>query len=78
MRPRAAVHPEVSVNLDARLKPADAARAAGVSKQLLNWWRSEGKVRADERGRYRLGDVLDVERATRRSGRSSRRPLVRA
>jgi hypothetical protein len=69
---RADVRPEVSVNLDARLRPADAAKAAGVSKQLLNWWRSVGKVRPDERGTYRLGDVLAVERDTRRNPQSSR------
>lgn len=69
---RAFAYPEVSVNLDARLRPADAARAAGVTKQLLNWWKRAGKVEPGTDGRYRLGDVLTVERQTRRSPFSHR------
>lgn len=61
-----------NINQDARLRPAEAARYVGVSKQLLNWWRRDGKIRPDERGRYRLGDVLQAERATARCKRSSR------
>lgn len=60
------------MNLDARLRPVDAARAVGISKQLLNWWRTAGKLEPDTRGRYRLGDVLRVERQTRQSTHSSR------
>jgi predicted site-specific integrase-resolvase len=61
------------LNLDARLTPSEAARLAGVSRQLFNWWRREGKVHPGEDGRYRAGDVLEAERDTRRSGRSHRR-----
>lgn len=61
-----------TINLDARLRPVDAAQVAGVSKQLLNWWRRDGKIEPDERGRYRLGDVLEAERLTARCKRSSR------
>jgi hypothetical protein len=61
------------VNLDARLTPSEAARLAGVSRQLFNWWRREGKISPGEDGLYRAGDVLRVERDTRRSGRSHRR-----
>jgi predicted site-specific integrase-resolvase len=61
-----------TINLDARLRPVDAAQVAGVSKQLLNWWRREGKVEPDDKGRYRLGDVLEAERLTARCKRSSR------
>jgi hypothetical protein len=58
--------------LDARLRPAMAAKAAGVSRQLVNWWRATGKISADEQGLVRLGDVLAVERAMRRSPFSCR------
>lgn len=61
------------MDLNARLRPAQAARAIGVSKQLVNWWRSTGKLSPDAQGCYRWGDVLAVERDTRRSMRSSRR-----
>jgi hypothetical protein len=57
---------------DARLRPADAARVAGVSRQLVNWWRSRGKLQPDTDGKLRLGDVLQVERDTRRSKHSRR------
>lgn len=60
------------LDLDARLRPADAARAVGVSKQLINAWRTRGWVKPDDLGRYRLGDVLQVERQKRRSPFSTR------
>jgi predicted site-specific integrase-resolvase len=69
---RADVRPEVDVNPDARLRPADAARVLGVSKQLVNWWRRTGKIQPDQRGRYRLGDVQRVERQTAGSKLSTR------
>jgi hypothetical protein len=64
--------PEEAVDLDARVPAWFAAQRAGVSKQLLNYWRTKGKVAPDERGLYRLGDVLVVESQTRRSSTSSR------
>lgn len=60
------------MNLDARLSLSQAAQLAGVSKQLVNWWRSQGKLKRGEDGLYRAGDVLAVERDTRRSPYSSR------
>lgn len=60
------------MDLDARLTPADAARLAGVSPQLLYWWKRQGKVKQGEDGTYRAGDVLLAERDTRRSPYSSR------
>lgn len=62
------------MNLDAKVPAWFAAKQAGVSKQLLNYWRSKGKVTPDADGMYRLGDVLTVEAQTRRSPTSSRRP----
>lgn len=60
------------MNLDALLTPAQAARAAGVSKQLFNYWRTQGKVIPQPCGRYRLGDVLDTEKDMRNSVQSHR------
>jgi hypothetical protein len=60
------------VNLDARLTPSEAARLAGVSRQLFNWWRCEGKIQPGSDGLYRAGDVLAVERQTRNAKQSSR------
>lgn len=60
------------------LLPANLAAArVRVSRQLLNWWRRTGKLTpaaADRTGRplYRLGDVVQVERQTRRSPQSHR------
>lgn len=68
--------PEVTVglpNLDARLTGAQAAAAAGVSRQLIYSWWTAGDLTRGPDGRYRYGDVLAVERAKRRSGYSHRR-----
>lgn len=55
---------------------SEAALAVRVSKQLVNSWVSRGLLKPvdekDGRRRYRLGDVMRVELATRRSGCSSR------
>lgn len=59
-------------NLDARLTGAQAASVAGVSRQLVYWWRTAGKLTPDAAGRYRLGDVLELELAMRDNPRSSR------
>ncbi len=61
-----------SMNLDARLNASDSARAVNVSRQTFNYWRRTGRVAPGADGRYRLGDVIDVERAMRNSGQSSR------
>lgn len=66
------------MNLDARLRPTDAAKVAGVSKQLLNWWRTTGKLQPGQDGRYRLGDVLRVESQTAANPQSSRHNPARA
>ncbi len=62
------------MNLDVRVPPWFAAQFAGVSRQLLNYWRTSGKITPGDDGLYRLGDVLEVEARTRRSPTSSRRP----
>ena len=63
----------MQANLDARLPAHLAALAAGVSKQLFNYWRTSGKIRPDEDGLYRYGDVLAVEADMRKAPQSSRR-----
>lgn len=60
------------MNLDALLTPSEAARAAGVSKQLLNYWRTRGHLQQQPCGRYRLGDVLNTEARMRNSVQSHR------
>lgn len=60
------------MNLDALLTGAEAAKVAGVSKQLVNYWRISGKLARTACGRYRLGDVLTVEAQTRRTPQSHR------
>jgi hypothetical protein len=61
---------------DAKLPAHLAARLVGVSRQLINYWRTAGLIRpVAVSGRsplYRLGDVLEVERTTRRSSQSRR------
>lgn len=47
--------------------------ATGVSRQLVYSWWVGGRLARGKDGRYRLGDILAVERATRRSGYSHRR-----
>lgn len=67
---------EVSVNLDALITGSQAARLAGVSKQLIYRWRQLGHLQPADptpgRPRYRVRDVLQAERATRRSPQSTR------
>jgi len=60
------------------LLPASiAAKKAGVSRQLFNYWRKTGKVQpaeeADGHDLYRLGDVKRIERVMRNSANSRRR-----
>jgi len=62
------------VNLDARLPAHLAALAVGVKKQLFNYWRASGKIRPDENGLYRYGDVVALEAQMRRHPQSRRRP----
>lgn len=63
-------------DLDAKLPAHLAAAQVGVSRQLVNWWRRSGKLKPAAKASrgyvYRLGDVLEVERDTRRSPNSRR------
>lgn len=63
-------------DMDAKLPAHLAAATVGVSRQLVNYWRSAGKLQpvahAGRSPLYRLGDVLKVEAATRRSANSRR------
>jgi hypothetical protein len=65
------------VDLNACVTAAQGARVAGVSRHLVGTWVAGEKLRpVDRSGRsplYRLGDILAVERDTRRSGYSHRR-----
>lgn len=64
-----------ALDQDALLTVTQAASLAQVSKQLVNWWRTSGRLAGVKAGgvwRYRLGDVLAVERDTRRSPQSHR------
>lgn len=60
----------------AKLTATQAARLLGVTPQLIRQWVDSEKLAAvDKRGRsplYLWGDLVDVERITRLSRRSSR------
>jgi hypothetical protein len=67
------------VDLDALVTATEAAASPhlhGVSRHLIGMWKLAGKVQTrGKRGRsplYRYGDLVVVERETRRSGRSHR------
>lgn len=66
----------MSSSADALVTVTEAAAAVKVSPQLVNWWRTTGRLEAtriDGIWRYRLGDVWEVERDMRHSPFSSRR-----
>ena len=54
-------------NLDAMLTLTQAAQLLGVSPQLIADWRTRGRITRHSGRWYRLGDLLDVERETRRN-----------
>lgn len=63
--------------LDAQVPGWFVCRQLEITKQTFNYWVSSGKlapVNRDANGRplYRYGDACEVERQTRRSGRSRR------
>ena len=65
------------MDLDARVTPAEIIAAMpDLTRQTIAMWVARGKL--TERGRrgraplYRWGDVLQVERSTRRNPKSSR------
>lgn len=60
------------MNLDARLTRAEAATYLRISPATISMWKYREKITTDELGRYRLGDLLEVERATRRHPNSRR------
>lgn len=66
-------------NMDARLNRRQAATFLNISPNLVSVWKAAGLINPVEttpQGHtlYRLGDLLEVERATRRSPKSSRNP----
>lgn len=69
------------MNLDARVTAREAEefdplRVHNVKRHLIYVWRAQGRIEpVGHRGRsplYRWGDILEVERDTRRSGASHR------
>jgi hypothetical protein len=78
---RAFAYPEVTVNLEALLRASEAAAYFRCQRQRIANWVRAGYLRAigrDDRGRplYRLRDLLEAERATRRSPKSHRSSLA--
>lgn len=62
--------------LDAQVPAWFICRQLQITKQTLNWWVTSGKL-SPAGGRpgaplYRYGDACEVERQTRRSGKSRR------
>lgn len=64
-------------NHDVRVPAWFAIKRLQVTKQTFNYWRSSGKLTADDNGEYRWGDVLEVELAMRKSANSRRGVTVR-
>ena len=69
------------MDLDLTLRAVDAARYFRCGRQRIADWVSAGYLKATDRdgkGRplYRLGDLLDAERRTRRSPKSHRNALA--
>lgn len=69
------------MNLDIELRAAEAAAYFRCGRQRIADWAKAGHITAigtDRRGRplYRLGDLLDAERRTRRSPKSHRSALA--
>jgi len=57
------------MGLDTLVTGAQAARIAGVSRQLIRRWEQLGRITRMQ-GKYRAGDVLKAEADTRaKSGR---------
>ncbi len=59
-------------NPDVRVPAWFAIKRLGITKQTFNYWRTSGKVTADDNGEYRWGDVLAAEKATRTNPNSRR------
>lgn len=55
---------------DAMVTPAQAARALGISRQLVRDWYSRGRLDRTDEGLVRYGDVLELEWETRNCGRA--------
>jgi hypothetical protein len=60
--------------MDAMVTPAAAARAANVSRQLVKDWYDRKRLKRDEDGLVRLGDVMDLEAETRNCGQPNAFP----
>jgi hypothetical protein len=56
---------------DVMLTQAEAAKAIGVSRQLVRDWclRKKERITTDGHGRYRYGDLLKIESEARNCGR---------
>ncbi|GAA0738670.1 hypothetical protein Drose_04285 [Dactylosporangium roseum] len=65
-------------DLEADVTAAQAARALGISRQVVAMWKANGKIKPVRRkGRsplYRFGDVIDANADALSSGHSHRSP----
>lgn len=73
---------EGRADLDVQVPAWFACRQLHITKQTFGYWVSSGKLSPAATGpdghpRYRYGDVLEVERRTRRSGKSRRGTKLR-
>lgn len=61
-------------DMDAMVTPAQAARVANVSRQLVKDWYDRKRLHRDEDGLVRLGDVLELEAETKHCGQPNAFP----
>ena len=58
-----------TIDVNARLTAAQAAKYAGVTRQAIINWRNRGHLTMGDDGKYRLLDVAKAEHATRKRAR---------
>lgn len=53
--------------LDERISPEEVVRRFGVTEELVRKWASRYGLETDYEGRFRFGDIVEVEHRTRTS-----------